>query len=171
MPDENRTTRPVNCMSVLCLLPNRKFYGDRLLDLGTEISTLTASTLWPAHEHESFAALRSRAEKSLANPDELPRWVHFVRIREQSQAAGLDRLTSLADSRPMEPQHLVPSFRFLFYNSLARSIFAEYPDLSQFSGLTQEGVREQFAQADKKAIQLYRERAHIFPRAVSGSIS
>ena len=53
---------------------------------------------------------------------------------------------------------LGPAFRFAFYNTLARSIFTEQPELSQVTGVTQEQVRQQFAAADREAIRLYSER-------------
>jgi superfamily I DNA and/or RNA helicase/very-short-patch-repair endonuclease len=133
--------------------------SETLLNLGREIGMLTASTTWAVDAKESLEVVRRKAERSLANRDELPRWVHFVRVRAESREAGLAKLTSLADSKAMEAGHLVPAFRFLFYNSFARGLFAEHPDLSQFNGLTQEQARKDFAQSDKKAIQLYRERA------------
>jgi len=133
--------------------------GERLLEVGGEIDTLAASSSWPIEEKESLTAQRTRCDGALARRDELPKWVHFVRVRAESQEAGLAKLTSLADSKVMEPQHLVAAFRFLFYNSFVRGLFAEHSDLSQFNGLTQEEVRKHFARSDKAAIHLYRERA------------
>ena len=83
----------------------------------------------------------------------------FFRIRAESKKRGLDRLTNLADERILEPQDLIPAFRFVFYNSLSRGLLAEHSDISQVSGVTQDQVRKQFAEADRKAIALYRERA------------
>jgi very-short-patch-repair endonuclease len=133
--------------------------GERLLDLGRAIDAIAASALWPVEKQEPLAALQEKCGRALASPDELPKWVHFVRVRAESQDAGLAKLTSLADSKAMEPQHLVPAFRYLFYNSFARGLLAENPDLAQFSGLTQEEVRKHFARSDAMAIQLYPERA------------
>jgi len=133
--------------------------GERLLELGREIDALAASSFWPIDENESLTALHARCDKALGSRDELPKWVHFVRVRAESQEAGLAKLTALADAKTMEPQHLVAAFRFLFYSSFARGLFAENPDLSHFNGLTQEEVRKHFARSDKMAIHLYRERA------------
>jgi very-short-patch-repair endonuclease len=133
--------------------------GERLLERGREIDTLAGSSSWPIEEREPLTALRTRCDGALAKRDELPKWVHFVRVRAESQQAGLAKLTSLADSKAMDPQHLVAAFRFLFYDSFARGLFAEHSDLSQFNGLTQEEVRKHFARSDKMAIHLYSERA------------
>ncbi|MBI3681089.1 MAG: DUF4011 domain-containing protein [Acidobacteria bacterium] len=130
--------------------------GDKL---GEEIKTLTASTAWPVNTDEPLAVLLGRVDRALKNRDELTPWVHFLRIRAKCKKWGLDRLTNLTDERVLEPQHLLPAFQFVFYNSLSRSVFEEHPDLSQFSGLTQDEVRKTFAADDRKAIALYRERA------------
>jgi very-short-patch-repair endonuclease len=133
--------------------------ANELVDLGRELDALAESTVWPVDEAESLTDLEKKVERALAHQDELPRWVHFVRQRAESQEAGLAKLTSLADSGAMDPQHLVAAFRFLFYSSLARGLFAENQDLSHFSGITQEEARKEFARSDKMAIQLYRQRA------------
>src|SRR5205823_9426225 len=50
------------------------------------------------------------------------------------------------------------AFHFVFYNTVARSVFSDHPELSQITGITQEVVRRQFAAADKEAIRLYSQR-------------
>jgi hypothetical protein len=74
----------------------------------------------------------------------------------------------MAENRTLEPHELGPAFHFVFYNTLARSVFAENDELSQVTGVTQEQLRRQFAAADKDSIRLYSERvaALIDKRAV-----
>src|SRR5262249_30667636 len=100
-----------------------------------------------------------RADQALTHREELADWLHLQRSRAESIELGLGKLTALADARKIEPRDLSPAFRFVFYNTLSRSAFAEHPDLFQFSGLTQDQIRQQFAKADKQAIRLSRERA------------
>ncbi|MGO8816108.1 MAG: DUF4011 domain-containing protein [Terriglobia bacterium] len=96
--------------------------------------------------------------RSLESRDQLPQWVHFLRVRVQSKEEETSKLTALADARRMEADHLVPAFRFLFYDSLARGIFAERPALSGMAGLTTSETRKQFARLDRETIALYRQR-------------
>jgi very-short-patch-repair endonuclease len=58
----------------------------------------------------------------------------------------------------LEPHALGPAFHFVFYNTLARSVFREHAELSQVTGVTQQQIRHQFAASDKEAIRLYSER-------------
>ena len=131
---------------------------EKLTHVTKEIDVAAESSPSLFGENEPLGVLRQRAEKALESPEELPAWIHFLRVRKQIQDAGLAKLASLAESKTISPQHLLPAFRFLFYNSLARSILAEYPILYQFDGVTQEQARQQFACSDKESIRLYSER-------------
>lgn len=131
---------------------------EHISGIRTEIRALTSSIEWHSDEAESLEALVGKAERALEQREELAQWLHFRRIREEAAQAGYGKLTALADGTRIEPAHLLPAFRFAFYNTLARSAFADHPDLFGFSGVTQEQIREQFAKADKQVIRLYRER-------------
>jgi hypothetical protein len=132
--------------------------GDDISRIRADIRALAASDGWHTDERESLETLATKAERALDNPEDLAQWLHFLRARADSTQAGLGKLTGLADGARIEPPHLLPAFQFVFYNTLARSAFAEHPDLFGFSGVTQDQVREQFAKADKQVIRLYRER-------------
>ena len=124
------------------------------------IAAVSQSSAWSADGAAvSLDSYRTLCTRSLECRDHLPQWVHFLRVRLQSAEEGLSKLTTLADAKRMAPEDLVPAFRFLFYDSLARGIFAERPTLSGLTGLTVSEVRKQFAKLDREAITLYRQRA------------
>ena len=132
--------------------------GGKLQALAEEIGSTSGSALWNNSADSPWGSLQAVAERALASREELPRWNHFLRAQIQSKESGLDRLTTLAETRALEPGDLGRAFAFVFYNTLARSIFTEYGDLSQVTGVTQEQLQQQFATADKEAIRLYSER-------------
>ena len=133
---------------------------ERLKGTGEAIRTLSQSPTWSADGvARSLDACLTICSRSLDYRDQLPQWVHFLRVRAQSAEEGLSKLTALADARRMDPDRLVPSFRFLFYDSLARGVFAERPALSGLTGLTISEIRKQFAKLDRESIRLYRQRA------------
>jgi len=124
------------------------------------LHTLSESPIWSADGPvESLDACLTLCSQSVESRDQLPQWVHFLRVRVRSMEEGTAKLTALADAGRVRPEYLVPSFRFLFYDSLARGIFAERPALSGLTGLTTSEIRKQFAGLDKEAITLYRQRA------------
>jgi very-short-patch-repair endonuclease len=132
--------------------------GERLEALTAELATVSGSAFWTGTADGPWRGVQAFAEYALANLEELPRWNHFLRLRIKSKEAGLDKLTAAAESRTFAPHELGRVFRFVFYNSLARSVFAQHPELSEVTGVTQEQLRHQFAAADKESIRLYSER-------------
>jgi very-short-patch-repair endonuclease len=142
--------------------------GGQLKALAQELTAISGSALWGESSDNPWGGLQALAEYALANREELSRWSHFLRLRIKCKEAALDRLTAMAENRTLEPHELGPAFHFVFYNTLARSVFAENDELSQVTGVTQEQLRRQFAAADKDSIRLYSERvaALIDKRAV-----
>jgi very-short-patch-repair endonuclease len=132
--------------------------GERLKALAEGLAVLSGSAIWRDSSDNLWGGLQALAEYALSSREELSRWSHFLRLRIKCKEAALDRLTALAENRTLEPHELEPAFHFVFYNTLARSVFAENDQLSQVNGVTQEQLRRQFAAADKDSIRLYSER-------------
>lgn len=130
----------------------------KLQALAEDLGSISGSALWNNRAENPWGSSHALAERALANREELPRWNHFLRLQVQSRENGLDRLTALAETRALEPGDLGRAFAFVFYNTLARSVFTEHADLSQVTGVSQEQLQNQFAAADKESIRLYSER-------------
>jgi very-short-patch-repair endonuclease len=146
----------IESLRVQCAQADR--LASSLIDTAIEIRALAAS-VWPPPQAEPLGSCLDKTKRALEHRDELPRWCHFARMRVSARDQELDRLAKLAEDGILEPTHLAPAFQFVFYNTLARSILADHPELSEFSGVTHDLVRKQFAEADRKAIRLFRERA------------
>jgi very-short-patch-repair endonuclease len=132
--------------------------GLQLKSLTEDIAAISDSPVWKDGTNTPWSGLRALAEYASSNREELSRWSHFLRLRVKCKETGIDRLTAMAENRTIEPRGLESAFHFVFYNTLARSIFTESDELSQATGVTQEQLRRQFAAADKDAIRLYSER-------------
>jgi very-short-patch-repair endonuclease len=130
----------------------------KLQDVMDNLAELSGSALWKSSIENPWGSLQALAEYALANREELPRWNHFLRVQNKSREGGLDRLTTLAESRTLDPTELGRAFHFVFHNTLARSVFADHGELSHATGVTQEQLQHQFAAADREAIRLYSER-------------
>ena len=150
-------------------------YGSHLADLRTwlggagdcaaklhtaceQLAALSGSAFWNSNADNPWGSPRALAQFALQNREELGPWNHFLRVRIQSRESGLDKLTAMAETRTLEPQELAPAFHYVFYNTLARSVFTNHAGLSQVTGLTQEQLQRQFAAADRESIRLYSER-------------
>jgi len=139
-------------------LGNANKHAANLHQLAEDLTAVSGSQFWSDNASNLWSTMRVRAECALANVEELTQWDHFLRVQIKIKQAGLDRLTGLAESRALEPQELGPIFQFVFYDTLARSVFTEHSELSQVTGITQEQIRHHFAAADRESIRLYSER-------------
>jgi very-short-patch-repair endonuclease len=126
------------------------------------ISTLRQQLSEIAYDHQLAGrdpeTLELLAARALEARDELPRWIQLLRLRAEGAELGLQKLTAMANSGAFEPEHLLAAFAFVFYNSLARSVFSTHELLSQMTGMTLDQLRDQFAKADRDVIRLYRNR-------------
>ena len=98
------------------------------------LAALSGAAFWSDNPDGPWGSLQARAEFALANREELPRWNHFFRLQTQSREGGLAKLTALAETQVLEPHEIGPAFRFVFHNTLARSIFTDNAELSQVTG-------------------------------------
>jgi len=111
--------------------------GEKLRPALDGLAETSGSETWREGVENSWGSLRARAEHAVAYREDLSLWNHFLRLRIQSREQGLDKLTLLGDTRVLGTSELGPAFRFAFYNTLARSIFTEQPELSHVTGVTQ----------------------------------
>jgi very-short-patch-repair endonuclease len=132
--------------------------GLRMQEIGQDLAGVSRSNLWSDNPDSAWGGLLALAEHALANQQELPRWNHFLRERIQIRESGFENLTVLAEGRVLPVTDLVAAFHFVFYNTLSRSVFTVHTELSQVTGVTQEMLRTQFAEADRESIRLYSER-------------
>ncbi len=130
----------------------------RIRQLANDLATLSGSPVWSINPEAPWGGLQALTEHALSSPEELSRWNHFLPLQIHNHEEGFQRLTALAETGVLQPHELLPAFRFVFHNTLARGVFAEYTDLALATGVTQDLLRQQFAWADRQAIRLYSER-------------
>jgi very-short-patch-repair endonuclease len=120
-----------------------------------------------------FSAIVSRTSQALAARHDLSMWLDFLRARKTVEKLQLSQIASLVEDNRIAVDALVPAFFYIFYNSLVKKIFIDYPMLRQFNGLNHEQIRNRFAQYDSETIKLYRARAAcaIAQRSVPKGIS
>ncbi len=126
--------------------------------IAEDLATLSGAEFWNVNADNPWGSLQALAEFALQNREELTRWNHFLRVRIQSRENGLEKLTALAEARTLEPQELVPAFHFVVLQHAGAQRFTDHAELSQVTGVTQEQLQRQFAEADREAIRLYSER-------------
>jgi len=59
------------------------------------------------------------------------------------------------------PEDLDAAFNYVFYCTVLRQAYAQYPELARFSGMTQEAARRRFQELDRTLIGLKRRQLTI----------
>jgi very-short-patch-repair endonuclease/preprotein translocase subunit Sec61beta len=97
-----------------------------------------------------------RLRRAADNTGALPGWLDYLRAREELATLGLSTLVRVAESGVLQPSDVPCAFDFIAAQSLVQAAFSDHPDLTRFSGLSHEKVRERFAQTDKELMELAR---------------
>jgi very-short-patch-repair endonuclease len=124
----------------------------------SDIDAAAASDHW-RDRSRSVLEYAERARALLGRRDDLVPWQHFLRSQAWLHEAGLKKLGEFGEKGKILPADIVPAFRFVFYSSLARGMCYDLPDVEALGGVGQEQLRQQFGDADRKAIELYRSYA------------
>jgi very-short-patch-repair endonuclease len=129
-----------------------------LLSQCAEIAKISGATTDPAWTEGSFAEIFDCCTRLAEHDEDLHPWVSYLKLQEQSKTRGVGELCELADSGKIAAEDIVPCFKFAFYNSLSYAAFERHPELSEFSGMTLEEVRNQFSSLDRELMQLQRQQ-------------
>ena len=130
-----------------------------IVQLAEKLARASHGEFWHKRAAESLLEWRAAAVKALGAPEALQDWVNLERCRVEGEPYGLASLTALADDGSIKPEHLAAGFDFVFYNTLAKHVLSRNPALWEFSGDSQEKIRQQFARIDRDVIVLQRKRA------------
>lgn len=128
-----------------------------LLKQCVEVGEIAGAKNGSAWLEGSFEEIVDLCVKLSDHHEDLHPWVAYLKLHEQAKSKGIVEIVELADSSKIAPDDLVTCFRFAFYNSVSRAVFQENPELWEFSGLTLEEIRNQFASLDRELMQLQRQ--------------
>ena len=96
-----------------------------------------------------------RLDAALADPDALTEWTAFSRLRENVERHGATAIPqAFGDAMP---SGLPDAYSRVFWRSLGRYAFDQYPDLKTLSGYTQATARDRFREVDRRVLHLNRQ--------------
>lgn len=81
-------------------------------------------------------------------------WSKYVSFRAVVREDGLGGFVSALESARIPSARLGSAFELAAFQSIGRSIYQAYPDLSRFDGLAHEKVRSEFGRLDAEIISL-----------------
>jgi transcription elongation GreA/GreB family factor len=98
--------------------------------------------------------IRSRLESADETPGSVLHWSKYLSLRQQCMQEGLADLVPALESAKIPSAKLASAFELAAYQSVGRSIYKAYPELSRFNGSAHEKTRAEYRALDAEIILL-----------------
>ncbi len=103
---------------------------------------------------DSPSEIAGRLETVAAAPRSILPWSKYLLLRKQARQRRLGSFTDALESGRMPSSVLAYAFEFAVYQSIGRSIYQEFPELSRFNGAAHDKTRSDFSALDAEIISL-----------------
>ena len=113
---------------------------------------------WAGNTEDLISGLIIRNTKALDSGESLQNWLDYVRICEQMERLGLSKLTHGVECNEIEIDFVKATYQAAIFDLLAREILRDDPELSRFSGFSQEAMQDKFKEYDNKLKRLQCEQ-------------
>lgn len=98
--------------------------------------------------------IRSRLEVVTRAPGSVLPWSKYMALRQQCREEGLGDFVSALESGKIPPVAMAAAFELAAYQSIGRSIYQAYPELSHFNGKAHEKTRSDYQALDAEIVSL-----------------
>lgn len=112
---------------------------------------------WGGDAGPSISGLIDRNAVAISKPQWLSSWLEYLRVREQLQRLGWGGLARELEAAELPPQIIESAVMLGTMDALSRQILSEVRELATFSGLTQQGIQQQFREYDDRIRALQRK--------------
>ena len=137
-----------------------RIFIDQQLENYTDFEKLVSldSDAWSSTcSGDSVERLIEKNKNALDNDKALQFWIDYVRVRDQLTTIGFVRLADAVERGDIQSNKVECAYYAGIYDFLAREIFREQPELSRFSGRSQESLQRQFRDYDNNLKKLQRK--------------
>ncbi|MEW8051420.1 MAG: DUF4011 domain-containing anti-phage protein Hhe [Candidatus Thiodiazotropha sp.] len=115
-------------------------------------------TAWINHSCDRLDKLVVRNQLALGSGETLQNWLDYVRLCDQLEALGMERLADAVEKSEIEIDQVEDAYQAGIFDVLAREILREDPELGRFSGHSQEALQDKFKEYDNKLKHLQCEQ-------------
>jgi len=126
-------------------------------------------------EKISVSDLTKLLETAVDNSNALFEWADYCRAKQDAVELGLGQVLDLYSALEKPPDHLkLPdAFDWVFYRSILKSVYDDFPEFKQFSGLTHEAIRKRYRKLDREIIVAQRLKLarKLFTNPISRGVS
>jgi transcription elongation GreA/GreB family factor len=96
----------------------------------------------------------SRLRVPAENPESILPWSKYLTLRTQAREEGLDDFVSALESERLPSVALASAFELAVYQSIGRSVYQTFPELTRFNGSAHEKVRADYRALDAEIVSL-----------------
>ncbi|MFH0793633.1 MAG: DUF4011 domain-containing protein, partial [bacterium] len=98
--------------------------------------------------------IRSRLEAVAGAAGSVLPWSKYLSLRQQAQQEGMSDFVASLESERMPSAALASAFELAAYQSIGRSIYQAFPELSRFNGSAHEKTRTDYRALDSEIVSL-----------------
>lgn len=103
---------------------------------------------------EFAEGVRDQIHDAIKDIEFLIPWSVYVARRKEASEFGLDEFVSLVEGRRIPPRELPHAYAYCAHGIIVRQALRGTPQLSRFSGLKHNQVRDEFIRLDRETIRL-----------------
>lgn len=98
--------------------------------------------------------IRKRLEIAFDNLRDLFAWSKYLAARGACPHDGLRLFVEPMETGDIEPDKLGMAVEFVAYNTIAKNIYRQFPELTRFNGMSHNSIRQEYQMLDKEIIAL-----------------
>jgi len=96
----------------------------------------------------------SRLREPAGSPESILPWSKYLTLRTQAREEGLDDFVSALESERLPSTALASAYELVVYQSIGRSVYQAFPELTRFNGSAHEKVRADYRALDAEIVSL-----------------
>lgn len=96
----------------------------------------------------------SRLREPARSPESILPWSKYLTLRTQAREEGLDDFVSALESERLPSTALASAYELAVYQSIGRSVYQAFPELTRFNGSAHEKVRTDYRALDAEIVSL-----------------
>lgn len=140
----------------LPLIKLHQLVADKLVQL--EEDGIIDIQQWSDPSRASYRAMVDKNSAALNHPQSIYTIQEFLHIYEKERSGALKDLLEVILHNNIAPSELLPFWQYSIYHQLGQEILTQSEVAKDFSRFEHEGLRQRFIDADKRLLELQRER-------------
>lgn len=117
----------------------------------------TTAFLWGNELSLNLTELQDSINACINSIQYLVTWADYCRSCKTADAMGLNAVIKTMDAKQIRPDESVPLYLFSVYESMARELIRQYPELASFTRASYENIKNRFSELDTQIMKASRD--------------